>query len=227
MNLYSSKPLKNSSKQIIPSTHQLILLSGLSWRSGILVVILNRIIIAHAWFFCCIFGGLKLDFFQTTKGLRFDSKPTSVPIFSFLPCAVYPVGVTTYWCNFLWIIVNKFASVYHILTKRNFHAFTKRRKNKETKPIFERSYLRNAWHNLVQFWNVGYWHLHSKNHLVSYKQHKLMCTWKLHYCSSFQYTHGCGALASLAARHTTVCFDLQRILKIRSYKNNDMMMIHL
>ena len=28
--------------------------------------------------------------------------------------------------------------------------------NKETKPIFERSYLGNAWHDLVEFWNVGY-----------------------------------------------------------------------
>jgi len=33
----------------------------------------------------------------------------------------------------------------------------KRRKNtEEMKPIFENSYLGNAWHNLVEIWNVGY-----------------------------------------------------------------------
>jgi len=32
----------------------------------------------------------------------------------------------------------------------------KKKKNEETKPIFERSYLGNAWRDLVEFWNVGY-----------------------------------------------------------------------
>jgi len=41
-------------------------------------------------------------------------------------------------------------------------AFMKRKKNKkkkiikESKPIFEILYLRNAWHNLIEIWNVGY-----------------------------------------------------------------------
>jgi len=44
----------------------------------------------------------------------------------------------------------------------NFHTKTKRRKknkkkNEETKPIFESSYLTNAWRDLVEIWNVGYW----------------------------------------------------------------------
>ena len=113
----------------------------------------------------------------------------SVPIFSFLPCMVYPVGVTTYWCYFSWIITNNFANFYCILSKRGtkmhhyitylctefqgnriicFHfmaTFTPLQKEKEkkkenknnTKPIFERSYLGNAWRDLVEFWNVGYW----------------------------------------------------------------------
>jgi len=33
----------------------------------------------------------------------------------------------------------------------------KKKKNKETKPIFESSYLGNAWRNLVENLNVGYW----------------------------------------------------------------------
>ena len=32
--------------------------------------------------------------------------------------------------------------------------------------------------------------------------------WKCENCVSCQYTHGCYALASWAARHTTVCLDL-------------------
>ena len=40
-----------------------------------------------------------------------------LPIFSFLLFVVYPVGMTTYWCYFSWIIANNFASAYHILTK--------------------------------------------------------------------------------------------------------------
>jgi len=48
---------------------------------------------------------LKLNFFQITKGLRFNSYPFSLPNSSFLPLAVDPVGVSTYWCYFLRIIV--------------------------------------------------------------------------------------------------------------------------
>ena len=38
----------------------------------------------------------------------------------------------------------------------NFHTSIKRRKNEETKPIFETLYLKNAWRDLVEIWNVGY-----------------------------------------------------------------------
>ena len=43
--------MKDSSKLHTPS----ILLSGLSGRSGILLLILDSIIITHCWFFCYIF----------------------------------------------------------------------------------------------------------------------------------------------------------------------------
>jgi len=39
----------------------------------------------------------------------------------------------------------------------NFKTTTKK-KNQETQPIFKGSYLRNAWHNLVEIWNVRWWH---------------------------------------------------------------------
>jgi len=58
-------------------------------------------------------------------------------------------------------------------------------------------------------WGIGVGgHLHSKSCLVLYKQHEVMYTWKSHYCFSCQYTHWCGAPASWAARHTTMCLDL-------------------
>ena len=50
--------------------------------------------------------------------------------------------------------------------------------------------------------------VHSKNHLVSSRQHRATEVRKLLFFSSCQYTYGCYALASWAARHTTVCLDL-------------------
>ena len=80
--------------------------------------------------------------------------------------------------------MNNFAIFYRILTKygtiyiyhlsvnqismeldnpfsldSNFHIDKKKekeKKNKGIKPIFESLYLRNAWHDLVEIWNVGY-----------------------------------------------------------------------
>jgi len=31
-----------------------------------------------------------------------------------------------------------------------------RKKNEETKPVFESLYLGNSWRNLIEIWNVGY-----------------------------------------------------------------------
>ena len=50
--------------------------------------------------------------------------------------------------------------------------------------------------------------VHSKNRLVSSRQHRATEVRKLRFLSSCQYTHGCYAPASWAARHTTVCLDL-------------------
>ena len=49
--------------------------------------------------------------------------------------------------------------------------------------------------------------VHSKNHLVSSRQHRVTEVRKLRFLSSCQYTHGCYAPASWAARHTTACLD--------------------
>jgi len=98
---------------------------------------------------------------------------------------VNSVGVTTYWCYFLRIIVYNFITIYAITTKfgirmylyptfqctkfqgnwimhlcfiTTFMPWWKEEKNKETKPIFEGSYLRNAQCDLVEIWNVRWWH---------------------------------------------------------------------
>ena len=50
--------------------------------------------------------------------------------------------------------------------------------------------------------------VHSKNRLVSSRQHRATEVRKVSFLSSCQYTHGCYAPASWAARHTTVCLDI-------------------
>ena len=51
-------------------------------------------------------------------------------------------------------------------------------------------------------------HVHSKNRLVSSRKHRATEVRKLRFLTSCQYTHGCYAPASWAARHTTVCLDM-------------------
>ena len=50
--------------------------------------------------------------------------------------------------------------------------------------------------------------VHGKNGLVSSRQHRATEVQKLRFLSSCQYTHGCYAPASWAARHTTMCLDM-------------------
>ena len=57
-------------------------------------------------------------------------------------------------------------------------------------------------------------HFHSKNRRVSSRKHRATEVRKLHFLSSCQYTHGCCAPASWAARHTTVCLDLDTYLSV-------------
>ena len=49
--------------------------------------------------------------------------------------------------------------------------------------------------------------VHSKS-CRSSRQHRATELQKLHFLSSCQYTHGCCAPASWAARHTTLCLDI-------------------
>ena len=51
-------------------------------------------------------------------------------------------------------------------------------------------------------------HVHSKNRLVSSRKHRATEVRKLRFLFSCQYTHGCYAPASWAARHTTVYLDI-------------------
>ena len=50
--------------------------------------------------------------------------------------------------------------------------------------------------------------VHCKTRLVSSRQDRATEVGKLRFLSSCQYTHGCYAPASWAARHTTVCLDV-------------------
>ena len=50
--------------------------------------------------------------------------------------------------------------------------------------------------------------VHSKNGLVSSRQHRATEVRKLRFLSSCQYTHGCYVPASWAVQHTTVCLDI-------------------
>ena len=86
-------------------------------RSGILLVILDCTIITYRWFFHYIFMVFSLISLKPQKIWgSIVNLANSVPIFSFLPFAVYPVSVTTYWYYFSWIIANNFTSVYRILS---------------------------------------------------------------------------------------------------------------
>jgi len=118
--------------------------------------------------FHCIF----VIFCSNNKSLRFNSYPISMPIFSFLTLAVYPIGMTTYWCYFLQIIIYNIVTIYDITTK-----FCIRMCHKK----------------------------------VILKCHGAMYVYILYVKIALLFflliTHGCGALASLAAQHTTMCLD--------------------
>ena len=58
--------------------------------------------------------------------------------------------------------------------------------------------------------------VHSKNRLVSSRKHRATEVRKLRFLSSCQYTHGCYAPASWAARHTTVCLDAPELCPYES-----------
>ena len=89
----------------------------------------------------------------------------------------------------------------------------KKKKKKKTKKLsqFLKSHIsgmREAISLKFGIWSAAVGgHVHSKNRLVSSREHRATEVRKLRFLSSCQYTHGCYAPASWAARHTTVCLD--------------------
>ena len=89
----------------------------------------------------------------------------------------------------------------------------KNKKKKKTKKLsqFLKSHIsgtREAISLKFGMWSAeGGGNVHSKNRLVSSRKHRATEVRKLRFLSSCQYTHGCYAPASWAARHTTVCLD--------------------
>ena len=92
----------------------------------------------------------------------------------------------------------------------------KRKKNKKKKKMKKLSqFLKSNISGTLEVISLkfGMWSaegggsVHSKNRLVLSRQHRATDVRKLRFLSSCQYTHGCYAPASWAARHTTVCLD--------------------
>ena len=89
----------------------------------------------------------------------------------------------------------------------------KKKKKKKTKKLsqFLKSHISGTREAILL--KFGMWsaavggNVHSKNRLVSSRKHRATEVRKLRFLSSCQYTHGCYAPASWAARHTTVCLD--------------------
>ena len=90
----------------------------------------------------------------------------------------------------------------------------RRRRRKKTKKLsqFLKSHISGTLEAIsLKFgmWSAeGGGNVHSKNRLVSSRQHRATEVRKLRFLPSCQYTHGCCAPASWAARHTTVCLDI-------------------
>jgi len=128
-----------------------------------------------ASYFCC----LLLCSFLTTKMHPSDVEPSYIPTFRLIQSAVYPVGVSKDCSNFVQMIDYNFKELVQILTKINtnicllmpykctkfqpdqsthlrgradlYEKTKKKMKNKNWS--FGLSYLGNAWHDLLQFWN--------------------------------------------------------------------------
>jgi len=87
----------------------------------------------------------------------------------------------------------------------------KQNKKNETQPIFEGSYLRNTWRDLVEIWNGRWWRWPA---FPSQKSVGFIEVLQSYICVKIALlfflliTHGCGMPASWAARYATMCFDL-------------------
>ena len=108
-----------------------------------------------------------------------------------------------------------------------------RRRRKKTKKLsqFLKSHIsgtREAISLKFGMWSAAVGgNVHSKNRLVSSRKHRATEVRKLRFLSSCQYTHGCYAPASWAARHTTVCLDIHylQVLKLILVYNNFSVML--
>ena len=100
---------------------------------------------------------------------------------------------------------SRFIAVLQVCEKR------KKNKKKKTKKLsqFLKSHISGTLEAISL--KFGMWSaevggsVHSKTRLVSSRQHRATEVRKLRFLSSCQYTRGCYAPASWAARHTTVC----------------------
>ena len=100
----------------------------------------------------------------------------------------------------------------------------KRKENKKKKTKKLSKFLKSHISGMLEVISLkfGMWSaegggsVHSKNRLVSSRKHRATEVRKLRFLSSCQYTHGCCAPASWAARHTTVCLDICVNMDIRN-----------
>ena len=93
----------------------------------------------------------------------------------------------------------------------------KEEKNEETEPIFEVAYLENALSDFSQIWNVeccSWRACPQKKSSCFIKEAQSYGGAKIAF-SSCQYTHGCYAPASWAARHTTVCLYIYIMMVVK------------
>ena len=94
----------------------------------------------------------------------------------------------------------------------------KRKNNKKKLSQFLKSHISGT--RVAILLKFGMWsaevggHVHSKNRLISSRQHRATEVRKLRFLSSCQYTHGCYAPAFWVARHTTVCLDFISVIGI-------------
>jgi len=105
--------------------------------------------------------------------------------------------------------VRNFKAIGYVFCS-NFH--TLKKEKKVTQPTFKGSYLRNAWCDLVEIWNVRWrcWPAFPALKLFSFvKVSQSYVCMKITLFFFLLITHGCGAPASWAARHTTMCLDLE------------------
>jgi len=93
----------------------------------------------------------------------------------------------------------------------------KEKRSEETKQFLEAYILETPgviWLKFRMWGTDSGGHLHSKNHLVSCKQHEVTYTQRLHYCFSCQYTHSSVAHQLLGPHNTLLCVLMYCIIVV-------------